>query len=130
MEEIVARLGRIVTARIAHTVVNRVVPVLTVIRTCSIPTAVVRFERIVCPANAGVRASHYDGFPFESQRPYVWRVRVGDSRLDRGRRARLQRRLLDRTSLGKWFVNVRITLDTRLVRPRRLCLRELAIAFN
>lgn len=91
MEKIVARLRRIIPARIADAVMNGIVPVLIVIGICSIPTAVLRFERVVRPANTGVRAGNDDGFSFESECPDVRRMRVINARLDRRRRARSAR---------------------------------------
>jgi hypothetical protein len=91
MEKIVARLRRIIPTRIADTVMNGIVPVLIVIGICSIPTAVMRLERVMRPTNAGVRAGNDDRFSFESECPHVRRMRVINARLDRRRRARCAR---------------------------------------
>ena len=88
MKEIIARERRIVTARIADAVMNRIVPVEIVIGILSVPTAIMRLKRIVRPAHAGVGAGHNDILPGESKRPDLRRVRVIDSGFDCRRRAR------------------------------------------
>jgi len=85
MEVIIARERRIVAARVADAVVDRVMPIVIVIGHYSIPTAIVRFQCVVCPANASVGARHHNILPVESQRPDVRRVRINNSRLN-GRR--------------------------------------------
>ena len=90
MEEVVTRLLRVVPARIAHTVMNGIVPVKVVVRVCSVPATVVRLERVMGPANTGICAGNNDSLASESQRPYVGRVRVLDARLDRRRGTGLQ----------------------------------------
>jgi hypothetical protein len=55
----------------------------------SIPAAVVRFKRIMRPANTSIGARHHNILPVESERPDVRRMRVNDSRLDRRRSPRL-----------------------------------------
>jgi hypothetical protein len=133
MEEIVARLWRIISAWVSHTVVNRIVPVLIVIRIGPIPAAVMRLKRVMRPADAGVCAGNNDGFTLESERPHIRRVRVNNARLDR-RRSRgntgLQRRLLDRTWLRKVIVDERISLDSRHLRAGGQRVGQLAIAFH
>ena len=54
MAIIVAGERRIVTAGITTAVVNGVVPVVIVIGTNSVPTAIVRLKRVMRPALAGV----------------------------------------------------------------------------
>jgi len=130
VEEIVARLLRIVPARIAYAVVDGVVPVKIVICVRSVPTSVMRLESVMRPTNTGICASNHDGLSFESQRPYVRRMCVNNSRLDRRRRAGLQRRLLDRASLRKIIVNVRIACDARHVWTGRQRLGKLAVSFH
>ena len=60
VEEVVAREWRIVPARVADAVVNRVMPVVIVIGVVSVPAAVVRFKRVMRPANTGIRAGNND----------------------------------------------------------------------
>ena len=48
---------------------NGVVPVVIVIGVLAVPTAVMRFERVMRPANAGVRAGNHNVLPRESKRP-------------------------------------------------------------
>ena len=55
---VVARERRIVAARVADTVMNGVVPVVIVIGVLSVPATVVRFQRVMRPANTGIRASN------------------------------------------------------------------------
>ena len=69
MEEIIARLRRIVPARVAHAVMNGVMPVKIVIRVCSIPAAVVRLERVMCPANAGISSCNNNSLASEIRAP-------------------------------------------------------------
>jgi hypothetical protein len=133
MEEIVARLGRVVATGVAYAVVNGIVPVLIVIGVCSVPTAVVRLERVMRPTNAGIRACNDDSFPLESKRPHVRRMRVINSGLDRRRSsgtAGLQRRLLDWTRLRKVIVDRGIALDARHISASRERIGNLSSAFH
>ena len=57
-------------------------PIVIVIGRGSVPAAIVRFERIVRPALACIRARDNDVLPGEAQRPYLWRVRISDSWFD------------------------------------------------
>ncbi len=50
--QVVAGLRRIVTAGIADAVVDGVMPVVTMVGCCSVPTAVMRLERVMSPALA------------------------------------------------------------------------------
>ena len=112
---------------------NGVVPVLIVIRVCSVPTAVVRLERVMRPANAGVSARNDDGLSAESERPDIGRVRVINARLDRRRStrpARLQRRLLNRARLREVIVDNGISLDARHVGAGCQCFGQLAITLH
>src|SRR6266481_3628927 len=96
-----------------------IVPVKIVIGVCSVPASVMGLERVMRPANAGVRAGNNDRLPSKSERPDIRRVRVLDSRLD-GRRSAgspgLQRRLVDRALLRKLIMNPWVALDTRYLR--------------
>ena len=117
MKEIVTRLWRIRAAN-AATGMNAVMPAKIVIRVDSVPAAVMRFERVVRPANTGIRAGNDNSLPSEPKRPDIRRVRVSNARLDRRRRrgaAGLQRRLLDRASLRKVILNMGIACNARHV---------------
>ena len=108
-KEIIARLLRIVPAGIAHAVVNGIMPVKVMVRVCSVPTSIMRLERVMRPSNTGICAGNHDSLPFKPERPDIRRMRVNDSRLDRRRRARparSQRRLVDRAWLRKIVVNL------------------------
>jgi hypothetical protein len=85
MAEIIARLLRIVPARVAHAIMNGIMPVEVVIGVDPVPAAIMRLKHIMRPANTSVCASNHDSFPFESKRPHIRRVRIGNSRLDRRR---------------------------------------------
>ena len=87
MKEVVARLLRIVPARVAHAVVNGIMPVKVMIRVCSVPTSVMRLECVMRPANTGICAGDHDSLPFEPERPDIRRMRVDNSRFDRRWRA-------------------------------------------
>jgi hypothetical protein len=133
VEEIIARLLRIVPTRVANAVVNGVVPVEIVIRIDPVPATVVGLQRVMRPANTRIGAGNDDRFSFEPKRPNIGSVRIGNSRLDRFRRtgrARLQRRLLDRPRLRKVIVNYRVACDVRHIRAGRQCLGELPVAFH
>ena len=82
MAIIIARERRIVPARISNAVVDGIMPVVIVIGGDSVPAAVVRLERVMRPALAGISASNRDSLAPETQRPYIRRVRVSDARLD------------------------------------------------
>jgi hypothetical protein len=83
MAEIIARLLRIVPARVARAIMNGIMPVEVVIGVDPVPAAIMRLKHIMRPANTSVCASNHDSFPFESKRPHIRRVRIGNSRLDR-----------------------------------------------
>src|SRR5262249_28658014 len=84
VKEIVARLLRIVAARITDAVVNGIVPVEVVIGVDSVPTSIVRFKRVMRPAHAGIRAGNNNVLTCVPKRPDLWRVRITDSWFDRG----------------------------------------------
>jgi hypothetical protein len=133
VEEIVARLGRIIAAWVPHAVMNGIVPVLIVIRVCSVPAAVMRLQRVMSPANASIRSGHNNRFSFEAQRPHVGRMRVINSRLNCRRSngtAGLQRRLLDVTELRKVIVDHWVAFDSCHVGTGRECLGKLAVSFH
>jgi hypothetical protein len=133
MEEIIARLRRIVPARVAHAVMDGVVPVKIVIGVCSVPTAVMRLESVMCPTNPGISSCNNNSLTAKSECPHVRRVRISNPRLDRRRSprdARLQRRLVDRASLRKIIVNNRVTCHMRHVRTGSQHFSELAVSFH
>ena len=112
---------------------NAVMPAKIVIRVDSVPAAVMRLERVMCPPNTGIRTGNHDSLSLEPERPNIRRVRVSDPRLDRRRRRRAagpQRRLLDRTSLRKVIVNKRIACNARHVRASRQRVGDLSSAFH
>src|SRR5205814_9418695 len=101
VEKVIARLWRIVAARVANAIVDGVMPVVIVIGVYSIPSAVVRFKRVMRPANTRISACDNNFLPGESLRPDVRRVRVSDSRFDCRRGSGLHRPLLCRAGLRK-----------------------------
>ena len=82
MAIIIARERRIIPAGITNAVVDGIMPVVIVIGSDSVPAAIVRLERVMRPALAGISASNRDSLAPETQRPYIRRVRVSDARLD------------------------------------------------
>ena len=92
---VVARERRIVPARVTDAVMNGVVPVVIVIGVLSVPAAVVRLERVMRPAHAGVRAGDDNVLSGKPERPYLRRMRVIDARFDRCRALKMRRRLVD-----------------------------------
>ena len=91
MANVVARKRRIIAAGISNAVVNGIMPVVVVIGRDSVPAAIVRLERVMCPALTSICAANRDSLASETQRPYIRRVRVSDARLDRLRLLRLRR---------------------------------------
>jgi hypothetical protein len=85
MTEIVARLRRIIPTRVAHAIMNRVMPIEIMIGVDSVPPAIMRLKHLMRPANAGVCTSNHNSFSFESERPDIRRMGVNDTRLDRRR---------------------------------------------
>src|SRR5205823_13398178 len=88
MTVVIARLRRIIPARITGAVVDGVMPVVVVIGVLSVPTAVVRLQRIVCPALARVGSGYRNSLSSKAQCPHIRRVRIHDPWLDRFRRLR------------------------------------------
>src|SRR6266542_534292 len=130
VEVIIARKRRIITAGISHAVVDGVMPIVIVIGHCSVPAAVVRFKRVMRPANTSIGTRYHNILPVESERPDIRRVRVTDARFDRLRSPRLRRRLNRRTRLGKRILNVRIALYARHIRTGSQCLGDLAATLH
>ena len=60
---VVAREGRIVSAKITDAVMNGIVPVVIVIGILTVPAAVMRLQRVMGPAHAGVRAGDDNFLP-------------------------------------------------------------------
>ena len=89
---VVARLRRVVTAGVADTVVDGVMPVVIVVGRCAVPAAVVRLKRVMRPANTGIGACNHNSLAGESKLPNLRRVRVIDSWFNRLRYPRLRRR--------------------------------------
>src|SRR5262249_51383970 len=121
MEEIITRFLRIVPARVACAVMDRIVPVKIVIGTRSVPPSVMRLERVMRPANACVGTGNDDRFSLEPERPNIRSVGVLDAWLDCRRCAGYawpQRRLFDGTSLRQLIINPRVTLNTPYLRKR------------
>ncbi len=83
MANVVARKRGIIAAWISNAVVDGVMPVVVVIDHNSIPAAVLRLQRVVCPTLTSICAANGNSLAPESQRPHIRRVRVGDVRLDR-----------------------------------------------
>ena len=82
---VIAWERRIVSARITDAVMNRIVPVIIVIGILAVPAAVMRLQRIVGPALAGVRIGDHNFLSGKPERPYLGRVRVIDARFNRRR---------------------------------------------
>src|SRR5262249_51089048 len=118
MTKIIARERRIVSTRISDAVVNRVVPVIIVIGVLSVPAAVMRLERVMRPALAGIGASHCNSLTAKSECPYVRRVRVLNARLNRRGVLWLRRRLDNSIGLREHIVNDRIAFYARDIRTR------------
>ena len=130
VKEIIARLLRVVPARIAHAIMDGVVPVVIVIGVLPVPAAIVGFKRVVCPANTGICTRNDDALPGETESPYVRRVRVSDPPLDRRRSARLRTSDRNGAPLRKRIVNLRVAFYTGHIGPDGQCLRDLPSAFH
>src|SRR5205823_1916787 len=130
VEVIIARLWRIVAARIADAVVNGVMPIVVVIGCYAVPPTIMRFERIMRPALTSIGTSHHDILPLESERPDVRRMRVNDTWLDGRRSGRLRRRTIRWNRPRELILNVRIPFYTRHVLPGSQCLSHVAGALH
>ena len=117
MTVIVARERRIIAARISNAVVNGVMPVVVVIGCDSIPAAVVRLQRVMCPTLTSICAANCNSLASEPQRPDIRRVRVGDVRFNRLRRVWQRQAASKRGRLRQRILNVRIAFDSRYVLP-------------
>src|SRR4029077_2226382 len=83
MTVIIAWKSRIIAAWISNAVVNGVMPVVMVISRDSIPAAVLRLQRVVCPTLTSICAANCNSLASKPQRPHIRRVRVGDVRFNR-----------------------------------------------
>src|SRR5207247_3813642 len=104
----VARLWRIVAARIADAVMDGVMPIVIVIGRYSVPAAIVRFKRIVRPPLASIGARHHDILSVESERLHIRRMRVNDYRLNGRRSLRVRRGAIRGERWRKRILNVGI----------------------
>ena len=130
MTVVIAGERRIVPARIPGAVVDGVVPVIIVIGVLSIPAAVVRLQRVMCPALAGISVSHCNSLTPKSKRPNVRHMRVLNARLNRRELLWLRRRLDNSVRLRQRIVNDRIAFDTRYFPPGGQCLGHLPTALH
>ena len=105
-------------------------PVEVVIGRDAIPAAVLRFECIMRPPNTGIGTPNDDILSREALRPNGRGISVGDSRLDRRRRIRLQRRFQSRPRLRKRILNLRVALDACHVRASSQRFRDLPAALH
>ncbi len=82
VEVVVARLLRVVAAGVAGAVVDGVPPVVIVVGRGAVPAAILRLERVVRPAHAGVLAGDDDALAGVAQGPDGGRVHVLHAPLD------------------------------------------------
>src|SRR5205823_11968521 len=99
MEEVIAGLWRVGTADTTAGM-NGVMPIEIVIGRYPIPAAVVRFKRVMRPANTSVCARHHNILAGKTKRRVASRMRVIDSRLDRSRSPGLRSCISRRARLG------------------------------
>ena len=130
MANVVARKRRIIAAWISNAVVDGVMPVVIVIGRDSIPAAVLRLQRVVCPTLTSIRAANGNSLASEPQRPDIRRVRVGDVRFDRLGLLRSRRAASKSSRLRQRILNVRIAFDSRHVLPASQCFGYFATAFH
>ena len=103
MANVVARKRRIVAAWISNAVVDGIMPVVIVIGRDSIPAAVLRLQRVVCPTLTSICAANGNSLAPEPQRPHIRRVGVSDVRLNRLGLLRSRRAAAKSVSLGSEF---------------------------
>ena len=127
---IVARERRIIPAGIADAVMDGVVPVVIMISILAVPTAVMRLERVMRPANARIRAGYNNVLSGKTQRPYLGRMRVIDARFDCRGPLECRRRPSYAFRLGKTILDVWIAFDSCHVSPRCQCLCNLSGSFH
>ena len=85
MAVVIARKRRIVSARITDAIVDGIVPVIIMISILSVPTAVMRLERIMSPALTRISVGDNNVLSGEAESPHLRRMRVIDARFDRCR---------------------------------------------
>ena len=78
---VVARLRRVRPTNAAAGM-DGVVPVIVMIRGHAIPTAVMRFDRVMRPAETGVAITDDDALPGKAERPDIRCMRVSNALLD------------------------------------------------
>jgi hypothetical protein len=130
MPIVVAGERRIVTARIPGAVVDRIVPIVIVIGSDSVPATIMRLERVMCPALTRVSPGHRNSLTPETQRPHIRCVRVSDARLYRLRRLRLRRCHYDHVGLRKRISDVRIAFYSFHIGTRRERFSDLAAGLH
>ena len=128
--QIITRLGRVVTAGVAHAVVDGVMPIVIVVGSCSVPTTVMSLERVMRPTLAGVSPGYRNPLTPKSQRPDIRRVRVIDPRFNRCRRLRLRRRFDHMARLRENILDMRIAFYSRHIATASQRLGNLAATFH
>src|SRR5438309_4349805 len=126
VKEIVAREKRVRTAN-ATAGMDGIVPVEVVIGVDSVPAAIVRFQRVMRPANPGICTGNNNVLAGVPKRPDLWRVRIIDSWFDCGWP---RRRFLNRAWLREVVMNNWVAFDASHPRERRQCLSDLAITLH
>ena len=104
-------------ARIGRAIVDGIVPVIIVIGIHSIPAAIMRLERVVCPANAGVRTGYNNVLPCKTQCPYLGRMRIIDAWFDGFGSLEMRKRFIDCLRFRKMILDLRVAFYARHVRP-------------
>ena len=79
VSQVIAGERRIVSANVTDAVMNGIVPVIIVIGILAVPATVMRLQRVVGPALAGVRIGDHNLLSCEPERPYLRRMRVIDA---------------------------------------------------
>src|SRR6266496_4208845 len=130
MAKVIARKRRIVAAGVADAVMDGVVPVVVVNGVYSVPAAVVRLERVMCPANARIGTGYNNSLPGKSQRPHLRRVCVIDARFDCFRALKIRRRLNGRTWPRQVIMDMRIAFHSCHIRPGSQRFGDLATTFD
>ena len=92
-------------------------PVVVVIGRDSIPAAILRLQRVVCPTLTSICAANCNSLASEPQRPDIRRVRVGDVRFNCLRFMRQRQAASKRGRLRQRILNVRIAFDSGHVLP-------------
>ena len=130
MTNVVARKRRIVAAWIADAVVDGIMPVVIVIGRDSVPAAVVRLQRVMRPALAGISAANRNSLTPEAQRPHIRCVRVSDARLNRLRFCGCEEASTSAFGCGKDISNVWIAFHSRHILTGRQRFGDLAAALH